>query len=54
MGGKMQDDFMQSANVSRVRLHSETRADGSILIRQEESLPDGPRCMTERFLIWLR
>ena len=48
----MQDDVMQSAMGGRVRLQSETRADGSILIRQEESLPAWPRCMTERFMHW--
>jgi feruloyl-CoA synthase len=35
-----------------VRLHSETRSDGSILIRQEAEIEAFPRCMSDRFLHW--
>lgn len=43
---------MQSAKGGLVKLLSETRPDGTILIRQEADLPDWPRCMTERFMHW--
>ena len=33
-------------------IQSETRADGSILLRQDAELPRYPRCITERFLHW--
>lgn len=33
-------------------LASETRPDGSVLIRQTADLPQWPRCMTERFMHW--
>lgn len=33
-------------------LESETRPDGSVLIRQTAELPQWPRCMTDRFLHW--
>ncbi|MBS0124993.1 feruloyl-CoA synthase [Thetidibacter halocola] len=35
-------------------IRSETRADGSILIWNEEPLAAYPRCLTERFLHWAR
>jgi feruloyl-CoA synthase len=35
-----------------VKLHSETRADGSIIVRQLADLAPYPRCMTERFMHW--
>lgn len=37
---------------SAVTLHSETRPDGTILVRQVAALGPYPRCMTERFLHW--
>lgn len=37
---------------SAVTLHSETRPDGTILVRQVAELGTYPRCMTERFLHW--
>lgn len=43
---------MRQGHDPAVRLHSETRADGSILNRQEAVLAAYPRCMTERFLQW--
>lgn len=35
-----------------MRLHSETRADGAVIIQQLADLPPYPRCMTERLLHW--
>jgi feruloyl-CoA synthase len=48
----MQGDVMQPVSGATVPLHSETRADGTILIHQPAPLPAWPRCMTERLLHW--
>ncbi len=48
----MEGMVMQPEQGRAVRLHSETRPDGTIIIRQEAALPSYPRCMTERFLHW--
>jgi feruloyl-CoA synthase len=46
-GGVMEGNMTRS-----VRLRTETRPDGTILVRQDADLQDWPRCMTERFLHW--
>ncbi|MCF8487024.1 MAG: feruloyl-CoA synthase [Rhodobacteraceae bacterium] len=42
----------QAEGTHAVRLHSETRPDGTTIIRQEAALSAYPRCMTERFMHW--
>jgi feruloyl-CoA synthase len=41
-----------AATQSAVMLHSETRADGTIILRQTGALAPYPRCMTTRFFHW--
>lgn len=50
----MQGESVQYAGAGTVPLLSETRPDGTILIRQAAQLPNWPRCMTERFLHWAK
>ena len=47
----MESAFMQQPS-GPVPLISETRPDGTILIRQQAALTQWPRCMTERFMHW--
>jgi feruloyl-CoA synthase len=48
----MVGEMMRPGQGPAVQLHSETRPDGTIIIRQAAELPAYPRCMTERFLHW--
>jgi feruloyl-CoA synthase len=47
-------DASQKGQQSAIALHSETRPDGTILVRQTAEIGPYPRCMTERFLHWAR
>lgn len=48
----MQGLTAQYVGAGTVPLLSETRPDGTVLIRQAAQLSDWPRCITERFLHW--
>lgn len=51
-GSQTEGTGWPSGGTDCVRLHSETRADGTTIIRQAASLSAYPRCMTERFMHW--
>jgi feruloyl-CoA synthase len=51
-GGMMPDKLREPGTGQRVRLRSETRADGTTIIMQEAALAPYARCMTERFMHW--
>lgn len=50
----MQGLTVQYVGAGTVPLLSETRPDGTVLIRQAAQLGDWPRCITERFMHWAK
>ncbi|MCU0829160.1 MAG: feruloyl-CoA synthase [Tabrizicola sp.] len=50
----MQGLTVQRVGAGKVPLLSETRSDGTVLIRQAAQLGDWPRCITERFMHWAK